>query len=135
MEEEAARFARGLTPFPNHARVVALSGDLGAGKTTFVRGVLRAFGVEESVTSPTFVIAKSYILPHGPFARAVHIDAYRLHTAEELGPIRWNETLAEPHTLVLLEWPEQVPGALPSHATILELSFVDESTRSFGVSV
>jgi tRNA threonylcarbamoyladenosine biosynthesis protein TsaE len=62
MNEETARFARCLSPRADGATVVALSGDLGAGKTAFVKGVARALGVEEHVTSPTFVIMKTYYL-------------------------------------------------------------------------
>lgn len=133
MEEEAARFARGLTPNAQQATVVALQGDLGAGKTTFVRGMLRFFGITESVTSPTFVIAKTYSPNVGPFTRIVHIDAYRLHDANELHTIGWDDVLLNPHTLVLLEWPEQVAGALPQESTTVRLSYIDETTREFRV--
>lgn len=133
LDTEAARFARGLIPRAHGATVVALHGDLGAGKTTFARAVLRAFGVEEGVTSPTFVIAKTYTLKKGSFSRAVHIDAYRLSGAQELGPVGLSEILSDAHTLVLLEWPEQVPGALPKDTITIRLTYIDETTRDLDI--
>jgi len=99
------------------ATVVTLSGVLGAGKTTFAQGVAKALGVEEIVTSPTFVIEKIYALQDQKFARLIHIDAYRLKGAHELEVLGWKELLADSGNLILLEWPEKVAEAIPADAT------------------
>ncbi len=91
-----------------HAFVIALQGDLGAGKTTFTKHFAAQIGVEEAVASPTFVIERVYPIAHGPFSLFVHIDAYRMNTAEELLAIGWNDVVAEPSTIVCIEWPELV---------------------------
>jgi tRNA threonylcarbamoyladenosine biosynthesis protein TsaE len=108
------------------AQLVLLEGELGAGKTTFVQALARSLGVKERVTSPTFVIQKTYALPssqtkHG-FKRLVHIDAYRLNSLDDLRMLGWGECVADPHALILLEWPERVREVY-SHAGRFVVSF------------
>ena len=98
------------------ATVVTLSGELGAGKTTFAQGIAKALGVEETVTSPTFVIEKIYQLEKQKFSRLVHIDAYRLNGAHELQMLGWDELLRDPQNLIVLEWPENVAELIPENA-------------------
>ena len=126
---EAARFAATLARGAA-ATVVALSGDLGAGKTTFVQTVAKHFGIEEQVSSPTFVIEKIYEIAHGAFARLIHIDAYRLKGAEELEALGWSEIVSDPANLILIEWPERVAELIPASAHRIALTFIDEHTRT-----
>ncbi len=116
------------------ATVVALSGDLGAGKTTLTQEIARQLGVAESIVSPTFVIMKAYELAPSArshaFKRLVHIDAYRLKDASELEKLGWHELAADPDNLILIEWPERVEGLIPSDAHIVSLSHVSENERS-----
>jgi tRNA threonylcarbamoyladenosine biosynthesis protein TsaE len=114
-------------PEEGHATLVALSGDLGAGKTTFVQGVARALGVVDIVTSPTFVLEKIYQLVGQKFARLIHIDAYRLNGSEELHAIGWDEIIADPKNLVLVEWPEKVADAIPEYAIRIMIEGSGES--------
>ncbi len=123
------------------ALVLALEGDLGAGKTAFVQGLAKALGVEERITSPTFVLMKKYEIEAGNWKletgikQLVHIDAYRFESADEMAPLRWQELLADPGNLIALEWPERVPGSLPGDALKLEFTFIDESTREIVVPI
>jgi tRNA threonylcarbamoyladenosine biosynthesis protein TsaE len=121
---EAKRFARTLEP-GSKARIVALSGDLGAGKTTYVQTLAREFGVEDQVNSPTFVIEKVYECSEGPFVRLVHIDAYRLKNARELKVLGWQEIAADAGNLILIEWPENVADLIPEDAMRISLSGED----------
>jgi tRNA threonylcarbamoyladenosine biosynthesis protein TsaE len=115
LHREAARFARSLVPNASRATLVALSGELGAGKTSFVQGVAETLGVTEPITSPTFVLEKVYELPDGAaFTRLVHIDAYRLEGERSLAPLGFAELAADPGNLILLEWPELVASQLPN---------------------
>jgi len=100
---------------PNGATVVGLSGDLGAGKTTLVQSIARELGITETITSPTFVIAKYYKTDQNGFEKMVHIDAYRIDDSVELETIGWKDVLLEPNTLVIVEWPERVESLLPEH--------------------
>lgn len=126
LQAEAARFAATLSPHPAHATLVTLSGELGAGKTSFTQGLARALGVTESVTSPTFVLEKVYELEAQKFARLVHIDAYRLEGAPALVPLGFTELYADPVNLIVLEWPEMVADAIPGDAARVTLSVVPE---------
>lgn len=112
------------------ATVVALSGELGAGKTTFAQGAARALGVDEQVTSPTFVIEKIYALADQKFARLVHIDAYRLKTADELRALGWDELIAENGNLIIIEWPENVPEAIPLDAKHISIAIGEGEERT-----
>lgn len=118
-----ARFAATLGPRGAEATIVALSGELGAGKTTFVQGIAAALGVTETVSSPTFVIEKVYTLEGQPFEHLIHIDAYRLKGAEELRHLGWDEKAADPHNLILVEWPERVQELIPLHAIRIRFDF------------
>lgn len=137
---EAERFVRSLAPREDGATVVTLRGELGAGKTAFVKGVARALGVTEHVTSPTFVIMKIYPIrdavrsneagpQSGHFKRLVHIDAYRLKGAHHLKVLGWEELLREPATLICIEWPEQAQGAIPPHAIKISLRYTGDDER------
>jgi tRNA threonylcarbamoyladenosine biosynthesis protein TsaE len=120
--EESARFAAALVPRAAGATTIALSGDLGAGKTTFAQGIARALGVQESVTSPTFVIEKIYQLEGKLFERLIHIDAYRLNDPHELEVLGWKEIIADPVNLIIIEWPEKVASLIPEGAIRISLA-------------
>ena len=94
--------------------IITLSGPLGAGKTTFVQSLAKALGVIDRPRSPTFSLLRTYALPkeHQGIRRLVHIDAYRLETVSDLFALDLEGELAEPGTVVALEWPEQVGDAL-----------------------
>ncbi|MFA7309495.1 MAG: tRNA (adenosine(37)-N6)-threonylcarbamoyltransferase complex ATPase subunit type 1 TsaE [Candidatus Paceibacterota bacterium] len=120
MRATGAHFVRGLIP-KKTATVVTLSGELGAGKTTFTQGIAHALGVEETVSSPTYVIEKIYALADKEWERLIHIDAYRLKSAHELDVLGWKDMLADPGAIIILEWPEKVAAAMPESA--LHISF------------
>lgn len=104
------RFGRALTP----PTVVAISGDLGAGKTTLVQAICRGYGVTEPVTSPTFALVHEY---HAPRSRVYHVDLYRLGAPSDLTNIGWDD-FVRAEALVLVEWPERAAGRLPGHVPI-----------------
>lgn len=133
MEEEAERFAVSLMPRKDRATVVTLSGELGAGKTAFVKAAAKALGVDDHVTSPTFVIMKIYDLEGKAFKRLVHIDAYRLKGAHHLKVLGWNSLMSDPQNLIFMEWPEQAADAIPADAVRIELRYSggDDRTISY----
>lgn len=144
-ETLAAQFVRDISKQKNKtlqytshrqagATVVGLSGELGSGKTAFVKGVARALGIKHTVTSPTFVLEKIYKLsPRKAFLKLVHIDAYRLEHKKELAALNWDEIIQDPRALVLIEWPECVKGALPKDALRIKFRFVDEHRREIEI--
>lgn len=102
------RLAAALAPLLRSGDVIALSGDLGSGKTTFIRALASALGIDASlVSSPTYVIANQYPNSRGP--RMAHVDAYRLHGPEDLDAIGW-DILTDGSWILAIEWPERVGG-------------------------
>jgi tRNA threonylcarbamoyladenosine biosynthesis protein TsaE len=128
-EAAATLFLANLTVNKDKATVVGLLGDLGSGKTTFTQALARQLGVTERVTSPTFVIQKNYHLENQPFSQLIHIDAYRLHKAEELAHLKWAEIIAHPGNLILVEWADRILSFLPPEAPKIMFHFIDETTR------
>lgn len=113
------------------AMVVGLSGNLGSGKTAFVKAVAKTLGVKEQVTSPTFVIEKIYESETGSWARLVHIDAYRIESASELEALNFEELAEDPNNLIFIEWPENVEEILPKDAGTIRCEFVSEAEREY----
>ena len=111
----------GALPFQKDtATIITLSGDLGVGKTSFVKCCAQYFGITDDVTSPTFVIQKEYdIQKHSYFKKLTHIDAYRLESSADLEYLRWSDTIQEKRNIIFCEWPEMVEGVfLPNHISI-----------------
>lgn len=129
-EQEARDFTEQLSSKAEGATLVTLSGELGAGKTSFIQGVARALGVQDPVTSPTFVLEKMYTLPKNDkgFLRLVHIDAYRLKKGIDLRTLGFDEIMQDSRNLVMLEWPERVVDGLGKPAA--QLSFLAHKNGS-----
>lgn len=87
-----------------------LSGELGAGKTTLVQALGRVLGVTSDITSPTFSLQKIHPLRGQLWKRLVHLDAYRLKTLTEIAALELPEYIADPSSLVVVEWPERLSG-------------------------
>lgn len=104
--------------------VLALHGDLGVGKTTFVQGLARGFGCTGQVTSPTFTI---YTIHHGGQRTLVHLDAYRLETGASLDSLMVEDYLVSPYCLAV-EWPEKIADWLPADTWHLDLG-IDPDER------
>ncbi len=109
--------------------VIGLSGDLGSGKTTFSQTVAKLLGINEVVTSPTFIIQKTYKTTDDVFFNFVHIDAYRLDEAQELLTLGFDSLLKQPNTLVFIEWPEKVSEVLPEDTKYIYFTFINEQER------
>ena len=115
---------------PGH---VALSGDLGAGKTTLTQAIARELGVAEVVTSPTFVVLKQYETAGSRFAKLVHIDAYRIENEAELGVLHVRDILDNPLNLVVVEWPEKVPTYTSDSTIQIHGTVADDGGRNFEI--
>jgi tRNA threonylcarbamoyladenosine biosynthesis protein TsaE len=112
------------------ATIVTLSGDLGAGKTTFTQGILEGFGAVGPYTSPTFVIMKEYTLPEekNGIKRIYHVDAYRIE-AKDMEHLGFEEWCSDPTGLVILEWPERIAEILPENRINITLIQKSEQER------
>ncbi len=120
MEQLGESIAKSLHP----GDVVALQGQLGAGKTSLVRGIARALGVPAGlVSSPTFVTLQHYPAANG--ITVAHVDAYRFKSAAELAATGWDELLETPVTIVLVEWPERIAEAIPPAHLAIQIDAAD----------
>jgi len=125
--EETERIAATLAAELCAGDVVTVSGELGAGKTTFVRGACRALGVQGPVTSPTYTIGHRY---RGD-VDVSHLDLYRF---ESVSPAEWGDL--EPYfedAVVFVEWPEAAGAGLPSVRAAVRLEHVDEHSRRIAI--
>ena len=102
--------------------LVAIRGDLGAGKTTLVRAICRGYGVTTEVTSPTFALVHEYAAPRSP---VFHLDLYRLENADALTNIGWFDLIGA-NALVLVEWPERAGSLLPSDHVPIDLEHLPD---------
>lgn len=100
--------------------IIALTGDLGTGKTTLAQAICRGYGVTADVTSPTYALVHEYAAPRSP---VYHIDLYRLERADELTNIGWDDLITA-HALVIVEWPERAGARLPGDHVPIALDYV-----------
>lgn len=105
--------------------VVTFEGDLGAGKTTFIKAIARGLGVEGPATSPTYALVHRY---HGRRGPVFHLDCYRLRTADEAADLDWEGLLGEGDA-ILVEWPERAGAWLPAAAQRFRLHHLDDPGR------
>ena len=105
---------------------VAISGDLGAGKTTLVRAICRGYGVTTDATSPTYALVHEYVSARSP---VFHLDLYRLERPDELTNIGWYDLL-DAKALFLVEWPDRAAGFIPPQHVSIDLEhIVDDPDR------
>lgn len=129
--EETIAFGRTLTELLAPPKVVLLRGDLGAGKTTLVKGIAAAFEAasEEDVTSPTFTLIHEY---RGPRANLFHIDLYRIDTPRELDTLALDDLRAD-HSILLIEWGEKFPSLVRERDLEISLGRNGETGRRIHV--
>lgn len=106
--------------------VIALYGDLGSGKTTFVQGIAQGLGITNFVTSPSFVIVNEYPVPSG--TALYHIDMYRLSGDQEIGELGI-EDLMRNDSIVVIEWAERAEHFLPGGCKKIYFEFISENER------
>ncbi len=129
----AEDFLSKISPKEDRAVVVGLYGNLGSGKTTFTKTIAKVFGVEDTITSPTFVIEKIYELTDQKFLHLIHIDAYRLEREEELISLGWKQIISEPQNIIFIEWPERVAGIMPEHIKIDFKTLENQDSREIDI--
>lgn len=112
-EEDTERAGAELAKRLGAGAVVAMRGELGAGKTAFVRGMAAGLGITSRVTSPTFAIVNEY--PGSP--ELIHFDMYRLSCEDELYDLGWDDYLAR-NAVIVCEWSENVPGAVEGAVSV-----------------
>jgi tRNA threonylcarbamoyladenosine biosynthesis protein TsaE len=118
--------------------VIALIGDLGAGKTVFTKGLATGLGIKQTVNSPTFVVMKIYKSLKARSSRLkaltlVHIDAYRLNNGDELKEIGIEDYLSKPDTVTVIEWADRVKNILPKNTKYIYLKNLANGQREINI--
>ncbi|MBE6141968.1 MAG: tRNA (adenosine(37)-N6)-threonylcarbamoyltransferase complex ATPase subunit type 1 TsaE [Erysipelotrichaceae bacterium] len=127
-QDETREVGHKLAALLPNGSVVLLKGDLGAGKTTLVRGVAEALGITEKITSPTFNIMKLYLKGSKPL---VHIDAYRLedHNVD----IGLDEFIGIDRGFTFIEWPDYIKNLIPDNAIIINIKNIGNDDREINI--
>ena len=131
--EEMKDFAFQFLTKLKDKNLVALSGNLGSGKTTFTKFLAKALGIKKSITSPTFNIVKLYSIKKNKkhnFNKLYHIDCYRLSNSTELIDLGYFEWLKDKKALIVIEWAQKIKDILPKTRIELEFSVINEGERS-----
>jgi tRNA threonylcarbamoyladenosine biosynthesis protein TsaE len=118
-----------LITFAGNEKVFLFNGDMGAGKTTFIKSLCSALGVKEAVTSPTFAIVNEY---RTPAANIYHFDFYRLKTQTEALDMGAEEYFYSGN-YCFIEWPEKIPDMLPLHYISVNIKALDDNSREISV--
>ena len=128
------------SPPKKQAVIIGLIGDLGGGKTTFLKGFARGLGVKDKILSPTFVIMRSFKIPRRRinslrgrhdlrFKNFYHIDCYRIKKPKEILELGFKEIIANPQNIVCIEWADRIKKLLPKNSLILKFFFIDKNKR------
>lgn len=112
--------------------ILALSGDLGGGKTTFVKGLGKAFEIK-NIKSPTFVLAKIYPLKKGKVKFFHHLDLYRLKNVREVKNLGILENLGNPNTIFAIEWAEKTKKILPRKKIVITFKYLNKNKREIEI--
>ncbi len=131
-EEETMTAGKALAARLQGGEILAISGQLGAGKTCFSKGLAAGLGVKGIVNSPTFNILKVYKARKGEIRRFVHIDAYRLQTESDLVNIGVYD-YADKETVIAIEWPENVAGPILDSSRKVSIIDKGEGMREIGI--
>lgn len=113
--------------------VIALIGDLGLGKTTFIKGVARGLGVKKPIRSPSFVLMNSYQIPGKNKLIMYHLDAYRLNSSSDISSLGLDDILGQPKTIVLVEWADRVMNKLWGITQFIKFEFIGKEKRSIEI--
>ena len=135
-ESETAEIAHRLAACLQPRDVLALQGELGAGKTFFVRAVAEALGIDaRQVSSPTFTLCQQYAKTGGTLT-FVHIDAYRLASEDELETIGWDELLQRDDVIIAVEWSDRIAKSLPTLRTVrIDITHTGEHARKLQFTI
>ncbi len=111
--------------------MLALAGELGAGKTTFAQGFAKGLGVKEKILSPTFILLREFKIKHPFFRTLYHVDCYRLdNPARELLHLGFKKIIADPRAIVVIEWADRIQKILPRDFFWIQFRYGDKNKRS-----
>jgi len=117
------------SPSQKGAVVVGLRGDLGGGKTTFLKGFARGLDIKKKILSPTFIIMRRFLISHPPFTNFYHLDCYRIKKSKEILDLGFQEIITNPKNIVCIEWADRIKKILPKESILLKFKFKGKNKR------
>lgn len=123
---DTIEFGKSVARAVEKGAVISLVGDLGAGKTTFTKGVARGLGIMDNVTSPTFTILNEYV---GEEKKLYHFDFYRIEDPDELVELGFEDYFPSADGLTIVEWAEKAPSVLPKKFYQISFEKIDDDKR------
>ncbi len=114
--------------------IIALSGPLGAGKTTFIQGFAKGLGIKSKLTSPTFILVKEYPLPFRSDAKLYHIDLYRLESPQQLLDLGLKDLFDDSKNIILIEWAEKLINLWGKPVVKINLEYLSEFKRKMTIT-
>lgn len=130
-EQETGTFAENFAKGIQCGTVIALHGDLGAGKTVFARGFAKGLGITENVISPTYTIIQEYRIKDGKWF--YHLDLYRIKDSNSALAFGADEYIQSPSAVSLIEWAERVPELLPPDTIHIEITHISQNERGIKI--
>ncbi len=125
--QETEKVAQEIASSFKGGEILALTGDLGAGKTVFVKAIAKYLGIEDIITSPTFVLMKVYDIEYGSIDKLVHIDCYRLEGEEDLADLGLEDYVND-NNIVAIEWANKVIN-LPENSININIEYISDNKR------
>ncbi len=131
--QDLEAMAQALYRLKDRCKIYAFKGTLGAGKTTLAQRLLRQFGVQGVITSPTFTYVNVYTTAEGSVL--YHFDLYRINSVDAFIMSGFNEYLYQPNSWAIIEWPEVIAPLIDHQVCDIDLLYMDETTRQIKVKV
>jgi tRNA threonylcarbamoyladenosine biosynthesis protein TsaE len=135
--EETQQLGLDLAKKLKGGEVLALHGDLGAGKTTFMQGLAQGLGIKRRIISPTFIIMRTYVIPdliRGNDGNLYHVDLYRIESERDVEGLGLLELLGEKENVVAIEWPDKIENLLPADRIDIYFEYLGDDKRSIRFS-
>jgi tRNA threonylcarbamoyladenosine biosynthesis protein TsaE len=111
------------------AKILALEGDLGGGKTTFLKGFAKGLGIREKILSPTFILFRKFQIPNSKFQNFYHIDCYRIEKEKEILNLGFREIIKDPKNIVAIEWTDKIKKILPKKVIKIKFKILGKKER------
>jgi tRNA threonylcarbamoyladenosine biosynthesis protein TsaE len=134
--EETRQLAKEFAASLRGGEIIALYGDLGAGKTTFAQGLAEGLGITTHVNSPTFILLRTYrIMNHESRIKDFyHIDLYRIEDAADIASLGLEEILGQKDAVIAIEWPERMGSLLPKDIIDIQFEYIGENERKITIT-
>ena len=113
--------------------VLALYGDLGSGKTTFMQGLAKGLGIERNIISPTFIIMRTYHLKGEVLKNLYHLDLYRIENESQAVELGLEELMEDSENIVAIEWPEKIENLMPSNKITIYFTYLNDDKREIRI--